>query len=71
MMSVTGLVPSDDPRTESDPKMRRHSVNGRVKTNTMASLNCGEMQTDMTVKNNVPNCEGKESKVMGPKEILK
>ena len=65
-----GSVPWDDPGTKNDPRTERNSVDGRVITNTIASPIRGEMQSNMTVRNDVPNHEVKESKIMGPKEIL-
>ena len=68
---VTGLVPSDDPGTGSDPVTERNSVNDQVESDSIASPNRGETPAEVPERNDVPNLEGKESKVMGPKEILK
>ena len=68
---VTGLVPSDDPGTGSNPVTERNSVNDQVGSDPMVSPNRGETLDEVPKRNDVPYREGKESKVMRPKEILK
>ena len=61
---VTGLDPSDDPGTGSDPDKVR------PKSNKTSSPDRGEMMPDMTVRKNNPDREGEKSKVIGREGIL-